>query len=153
MDMSSGHSLNRSVDVICVMDTRTPEQRRRIMKAVKSKNTSPEVLVRKILHGLGYRFRLHRKDLPGNPDIVLPSRKKAIFVHGCFWHLHDCPKGRPPKSRQEYWLPKLEKNAERDRIKEEQIRKAGWKVLVVWQCELKDIASATKRLQDFVENA
>ena len=97
------------------MDTRTPEQRRRIMQAVKSRNTGPEMIVRRLLHGMGYKYQLYRKDLPGKPDIALASRRKAIFVHGCFWHGHSCPKGRLPKSRLDYWQPKLAKNRERDR--------------------------------------
>lgn len=87
------------------MDTRTPEQRRRIMQSVGTKNTAPELIVRRLLYGMGYRYRLHRKDLPGRPDIAFIGRKKAIFVHGCFWHAHDCPKGRAPKSRLDYWQP------------------------------------------------
>lgn len=133
------------------MDTRSTEQRRRIMQAVKSKNTGPEMKVRRLLHAMGYRFRLHRKDLPGKPDIVLPKHRKAIFVHGCFWHSHGCPKGQPPKSRFDYWLPKLERNAMRDREKIEQLEKLGWRVLVVWQCEIKDTDVLAKRLSTFVD--
>jgi len=132
------------------MDTRNPEQRRRIMQSVKSKDTGPELVVRRLLHATGYRFRLHRKDLPGRPDIVLPRYKKIIFVHGCFWHHHGCPKGQFPKSRLDYWVPKLQENVKRDRTKIEQLESLGWKVLVVWQCETKDVATLTARLQDFV---
>lgn len=121
------------------------------MQAVKSKDTGPEILVRRILHALGYRFRLHRKDLPGKPDIVLPSRKKAIFIHGCFWHAHGCSKGKPPKSRPEYWLPKLEQNVRRDRTQKEHLEAQGWDVLVIWQCETRDVTILASRLQDFVE--
>jgi len=121
------------------------------MQAVKAKNTGPEITVRRALHALGYRFRLHRKDLPGKPDIVLPGRKKAIFVHGCFWHGHGCAKGQPPKSRLDYWLPKLEQNIERDRMKKEQLELQGWSVLVVWQCELGDAEALVRKLQHFVE--
>ena len=135
------------------MDTRTPEQRRRIMQAVKSEHTGPEMRVRRLLHAMGYRFRLHRKDLPGKPDIVLPGRRKVIFVHGCFWHAHGCAKGRPPKSRKDYWLPKLEQNMRRDRVKTEQLEALGWKVLVVWQCETKDIDTLAARLQAFVDDS
>ena len=132
------------------MDTRTPEQRRRIMQAVKGKNTKPELVVRRLLHGMGYRYRLHRKDLPGKPDMAFMSRRKAIFVHGCFWHGHDCPKGRLPKSRLEYWQPKVDKNRDRDRTKEEQLRSLGWSVLVIWQCETLDLEVLATQLQDFV---
>ena len=132
------------------MDTRTPEQRRRIMQAVKSENTGPELLVRGLLHRMGYRYRLHRRDLPGSPDIAFVSHRKAIFVHGCFWHGHDCPKGRLPKSRLDYWRPKLDKNRERDRKREEELRSLGWAVLVVWQCETVDLEALGRRLQAFV---
>ena len=132
------------------MDTRTPEQRRRIMQAVKTKDTKPELVVRRVLHRLGYRFRLHRRDLPGRPDIVLPRHRKIIFVHGCFWHWHGCAKGQPPRSRPEYWLPKLERNVKRDVTNIEQLESLGWRVLVVWQCETKELDRLTLRLQDFV---
>ena len=134
------------------MDTRTPEQRRRIMQAVGSKHTGPELVVRQLLHAMGYRYRLHRRDLPGRPDIAFISRRKAIFVHGCFWHGHDCPKGRLPKSRLEYWKPKLDENRKRDRTKKEQLETLGWSVLTVWQCETRDPDVLAKRLQDFVDN-
>ncbi|MBL3554090.1 very short patch repair endonuclease [Rhodovulum sulfidophilum] len=133
------------------MDTRLPEQRRRIMQAVKSKDTGPELCVRRLLHGMGYRFRLHRKDLPGTPDIVLPRHLKAIFVHGCFWHAHGCSKGRPPKSNLDYWLPKLEQNVYRDRTKMEQLDTLGWKALVVWQCETKNLEALSAKLRSFVD--
>ncbi len=135
------------------MDTRTPEQRRRIMQAVKSKDTKPEMIVRRLLHRMGYRYRLHRKDLPGKPDIAFVSRRKAIFVHGCFWHGHGCSKGRLPKSRLDYWKPKLDENMRRDRMKQEQLRSLGWKVLVVWQCETGDIDALAARLQYFVDES
>ena len=120
------------------------------MQAVKSKNTKPEMIVRRLLHAMGYRFRLHREDLPGKPDIALPKYKKAIFVHGCFWHAHGCPKGQPPKSRLDYWLPKLEQNLKRYRTKKEQIEILGWEVLVVWQCETKDTDSLAAHLRAFL---
>lgn len=133
------------------MDTRTEEQRRRIMQSVKSKDTGPELIVRRLLHAMGHRFRLHRKDLPGRPDIVLPKYRKAIFVHGCFWHWHGCPKGQLPKSRLDYWRPKLEANVERDRIKREQLESLGWATMVVWQCETGDTDTLEVKLQEFVE--
>ena len=133
-----------------MMDTRTPEQRRRIMQSVKSKNTKPEWIVRRLLHCMGYRYRLHRKDLPGRPDIALISRRKAIFVHGCFWHGHDCPKGRLPKSRLDYWRPKLERNKERDREKTAMLQSLGWTVLVIWQCETVHLEALESRLLEFV---
>ena len=133
-------------------DTRTPEQRRRIMRAVKGKDTQPEWVVRRLLHGMGYRYRLHRSDLPGKPDIALIARRKAIFVHGCFWHGHDCPKGRLPKSRLNYWKPKLERNKERDREQSEKLQSLGWRVLVVWQCETADLDDLSTRLLKFIHD-
>lgn len=121
------------------------------MQSVKTKNTGPELTVRRALFALGYRFRLHRKDLPGRPDIVLPSRKKAILVHGCYWHGHACPKGRPPNSRTGYWGPKLEANRARDARNLEELQALGWDVLVVWQCELADLAALSRRLKRFVD--
>lgn len=133
------------------MDTRTPEQRRRIMQAVRSKDTGPELVVRRVLHGMGYRYRLHRADLPGTPDIVLVSRRKVILVHGCFWHGHCCPKGRLPKSRLDFWRAKIDRNRQRDLSKTEQLEALGWRVLVVWQCETGDLEVLAARLRDFVD--
>ena len=131
-------------------DTRTKEQRRRIMQAVRSKDTGPEWKIRRLLHALGYRYRLHRIDLPGRPDLVFPARKKAVFVHGCFWHAHRCPYGQPPKSRPEYWMPKLEQNKDRDVKTAARLESLGWDVLTVWQCETKDCAAITSRLIAFL---
>ncbi|MDH3032097.1 very short patch repair endonuclease [Methylobacterium fujisawaense] len=131
-------------------DTRTPEQRRRIMQSVGQKNTKPELAVRKIAHALGYRFRLHRKDLPGRPDLVFPGRKKVVFVHGCFWHGHGCPKGRLPKSRPEFWVPKIEGNKERDHRAEAKLAELGWETLTVWQCEAKNVEAVTAQLVEFL---
>lgn len=133
------------------MDTRTPEQRRRIMQSVKQKDTGPEQVVRRALFAAGYRYRLHRRDLPGSPDIVFPSRRKAIFVHGCFWHGHGCAKGRASKSRVEYWGPKLEANRARDERNVRDLMAMGWDVLVVWQCELADIQTAVLKITAFVD--
>ena len=133
-------------------DTRTPEQRRRIMQAVRCKDTKPERIVRRLLHGLGYRYRLHRSDLPGKPDLVFPGRKKAIFVHGCFWHAHGCRHGQPPKSRLDYWLPKLERNRERDAEKRASLESLSWSVLTVWQCEIGDSDALAVRLCAFLED-
>lgn len=135
------------------MDTRTPEQRRRIMQSVKTKDTGPEQTVRKALFGAGYRYRIHRKDLPGSPDIVFPSRRKAIFVHGCFWHGHGCAKGRAPKSRTEYWGPKIAANRSRDERNVRDLEALGWQVLAVWQCELADLQTVLDRIVEFVDGA
>jgi DNA mismatch endonuclease (patch repair protein) len=126
------------------------ERRSRLMRQVKGKNTRPELIVRSLLHRLGYRFRLHRKNLPGTPDIVFPSRHVALFVHGCFWHGHGCRIGQLPKSRLEYWKPKIEANAERDHRKQAALVEKGWKVFVVWQCELSDIESLTAKLNSLL---
>ena len=108
------------------------------MARIGGKNTAPELTVRRLLHGMAFRFRLHRKDLPGTPDIVLPGRRKAIFVHGCFWHAHGCKIGRAPKSRLDYWLPKLAENKRRDDLKRAALEARGWQVLTVWQCETRN---------------
>jgi len=115
------------------------EQRSRNMSAIKSKNTKPEIKVRKVLHSMGYRFRLHRKDLPGSPDIVLPKYKTVIFVHGCFWHRHqNCKYASTPKTRQEFWNKKFNENINRDKINQEFLSSKGWKIIIVWECEIKD---------------
>lgn len=132
-------------------DTRTPEQRRRIMQAVGTKDTSPEWAVRRILHRLGFRYRLHRKDLPGTPDIVFPGLRKAINVHGCYWHGHNCSKGKLPKSRLCYWGPKIERNRQRDAEKESALKDLGWDVLTVWQCETASPDTLEERLLSFLD--
>ena len=118
------------------MDKYSTEKRSSMMSSVKTKNTKPEILVRSILHKSGLHFRLHRKDLPGSPDIVLPKYKTAIFVHGCFWHGHDCPKGRRPASNQEFWDEKLDKNIERDKANYISLQSLGWSVKVIWECSI-----------------
>lgn len=120
------------------------------MQSVAQKNTGPELLLRRLLHRLGYRFRLHRKDLPGKPDLVFPSRRKAVFVHGCFWHGHNCPKGRLPKSRPEFWIPKIEGNKARDARAEERLGEMGWETHVVWQCEMKNPERVAEDLATFL---
>lgn len=131
-------------------DTRTPEQRRRIMQSVGTKDTGPEMAVRRLLHRLGYRYRLHRRDLPGTPDLAFPSRKKAVFVHGCYWHGHGCSKGRLPKSGLDYWGQKIARNKERDAEKEAALHRLGWETETIWQCELRDAEAATKKLVGFL---
>jgi DNA mismatch endonuclease, patch repair protein len=117
------------------------------MRRVKSTNTSPELKVRSLLHRLGFRFRLHRKDLPGSPDIILPKHRTAIFVHGCFWHRHaGCHNASTPSSRQEYWMPKFLRNVERDRKNQEKLRLEGWQVIVVWECETRDLEKLEQRM-------
>ena len=122
------------------------------MARIGSTNTQPEMVVRRLLHRMGRRFRLHRRDLPGTPDIVLPGSRKAIFVHGCFWHWHGCKIGNPPKSRPEYWLPKLRRNKDRDAEKAVALEAAGWDVLTVWQCETRQLAHLQERLSNFLDH-
>ncbi|WP_421666846.1 very short patch repair endonuclease [Pseudomonas protegens] len=133
-------------------DMKQQHLRSSIMRAVPQKNSKPELLVRSLLHSLGLRFRIHRKDLPGTPDIVLPRYRAVIFIHGCFWHRHPgCRYATTPKTRQEYWLPKFEANVQRDVRKETQLEELGWRVLIVWECETRDLKELEERIrQDFV---
>jgi DNA mismatch endonuclease (patch repair protein) len=128
------------------------EKRSWIMSRVREKNTSPELKVRSLIHRLGFRFRLHRKDLPGKPDLVFPSRKKIIFVHGCFWHGHNCARGkRKPKTNTEYWVEKIQRNTERNARDQSALKALGWNVLVVWECELKDAKALSSRIKSFLD--
>ena len=132
-------------------DVYSSEKRSAVMRRVKDKNTTPELKVRKALTALGARYRLHRKDLPGSPDIVLPGRRLALFVHGCFWHGHDCARGaRVPKANRDYWLGKVGRNRARDIASRAALEAAGWRVEVVWECDLKDGAALTARLGDLL---
>lgn len=125
--------------------------RSRIMRGVKSKDTSPEMKVRSLLHSMGYRYRLHRKDLPGSPDLAFYNRGKVIFVHGCFWHRHACRNGRSiPESNREFWERKFSKNRERDRAVRNALRKLGWKYLIVWECWLRNDERLKDRLVAFL---
>jgi DNA mismatch endonuclease, patch repair protein len=127
------------------------EQRSANMARIRSKDTRPELLIRRMLHALGYRYALHRRDLPDAPDLVSPSRKKAILVHGCFWHQHKgCIDGRLPKSREDYWLPKLLRNVQRDRRNISKLRRDGWSGLKVWECDILKDRSLQQRLIDFL---
>lgn len=123
------------------------------MGRVKGRNTRPEKLVRSLLHGMGYRFRIQRADLPGRPDIVLPKYHAVIFVHGCYWHRHDCPNGkRLPKTRLDFWLPKLEGNRLRDVKNQEKLVQMGWKVLILWECMLKDKVALQEKIRCFLND-
>jgi DNA mismatch endonuclease (patch repair protein) len=133
-------------------DNRTPAQRRKNMQAVRTKNTAPEKLVRSLLHRLGFRFTLHRKDLPGTPDIILPARKRVLFVHGCYWHGHNCSRGRSSATNVEFWRRKISVNKDRDDRARQLLRKEGWKVLIVWQCETKNCTQLKERLSRFMQN-
>lgn len=128
-------------------DVFSPEKRSAVMRRVKGKDTSPELKVRKALTRLGARYRLNRKDLPGTPDIVLPGRKLAIFVHGCFWHGHDCARGsRVPKANRDYWLAKVGRNKARDERTAADLATLGWRVETIWECDLKDGVALERRL-------
>ncbi|KQS76371.1 hypothetical protein ASG58_11110 [Rhizobium sp. Leaf383] len=133
-------------------DRMSPEDRSRLMARVKRSNTKPEMVVRRLLHARGYRFRLHVKTLPGTPDVVLARRKVAIFVNGCFWHGHSCRLGRLPSSRPEYWIPKIEGNRERDARKVQLLLDTGWRVLTVWQCTLKEQGIALEQIETFLQS-
>ncbi len=132
-------------------DVHTPEQRRRNMAAIRSKNTKPEMLVRSLVHRMGFRFRLHRRDLPGTPDIVFPKLRKIVFIHGCYWHMHNCRFGIViPKTRAKFWQAKRQSNVDRDKRNRRLLKTAGWDVLVIWECQLRDLDRTQIRLLDFL---
>ena len=135
------------------MDTLSPQQRSRVMSRVGGRDTAPELLVRSMVHRLGYRFRLYRKDILGTPDLVFPGRRSVMFVHGCFWHGHDCKRGSLPTSNVAFWVQKINGNKERDGRIQEQLRLEGWNILTVWQCETKDRGELKKTLIGFFGTA
>jgi DNA mismatch endonuclease, patch repair protein len=123
------------------------------MRAVKSKNTAPELLVRKLIYSLGYRYRLHNDDLPGKPDIIFTQRKKVIFIHGCFWHGHHCKRGdRIPATNTEYWLQKIGRNKSRDKVTVEKLEQEGWKALVLWECGMKNTEFLSNQITAFLQH-
>ena len=131
------------------VDTLTKEERSARMARIRGKDTKPEMLVRRALHRLGYRYRLHRKELPGRPDVVFPARKLVLFVHGCFWHAHPgCKIANMPKSRREYWNAKFARNKDRDERNATMLAQAGWRVMTIWECETKDMQSLERRLMN-----
>lgn len=133
-------------------DVLTPDQRRRCMSAIRGKNTKPELVVRRLVHRMGYRFRLHRKDLPGKPDILLPRHRKIIFVHGCFWHQHPrCRFATRPSTRKKFWAAKLDGNVERDRRNRSALERLGWKVFVVWECQCRSLDTLERRIVRFLD--
>ncbi|KAA5602829.1 DNA mismatch endonuclease Vsr [Blastochloris sulfoviridis] len=133
------------------MDRMTPDERSRLMSRIRCKDTSPEMVVRRAVHALGFRYRLHVDKLPGRPDLVFSGRRKVIFVHGCFWHRHEgCRFAYMPKTRHEFWSAKLERNRERDREVIHRLNEAGWKVMVVWECETREGAALKESLRRFL---
>lgn len=132
------------------MDRLTPEQRSAHMRAVRQKNTAPEMAVRRLLHGLGYRYRIHDRSLPGTPDIVFRRRRKVVFVHGCFWHGHNCKVGGPAKSRTEYWEPKIDRNRKRDERAITHLSECGWESMIIWECQTKDVDRLVNALSEFL---
>jgi DNA mismatch endonuclease (patch repair protein) len=135
------------------MDSRTPGTRSENMRRIRSADTAPELRVRRLVHAMGYRYRLHKRELPGKPDIVFSSKKKVILVHGCFWHAHRrCKIARVPKSNTHYWIPKLLRNTNRDAAVRKLLKRAGWEALVIWECETRDSSCLGKRIARFLES-
>jgi len=133
-------------------DVLTPEQRHQNMSAIKSKNTKPEVIARHIIHSMGYRYRLHQKDLPGKPDLVFPKYSKVIFIHGCYWHMHNCRYGRVvPKTNAKFWKNKRESNKNRDKKNRLDLKKLGWEILTIWECQLRNLTALEKRIVAFLQ--
>ncbi|MFZ0934203.1 MAG: very short patch repair endonuclease [Bryobacteraceae bacterium] len=133
------------------MDRLSPERRSESMRRIRCKDTSPEMAVRRLVHGMGFRYRLHVQALPGRPDMVFPRLKKIIQVQGCFWHQHrGCTQAHIPKTRIQYWRPKLKKNQRRDRANEKRLRKEGWDVLTIWECEAKALGTVASRISEFL---
>jgi len=136
-----------------MVDSLTTAERSWVMRRVRSKDTKPEMVVRRLTNGMGYRYRLHDKKLPGHPDLVFRGRRKVIFVHGCFWHRHrNCALARLPKSRRDFWTPKLNANRKRDERNLRALAKAGWSVLVIWECEIGDADALARRIRNFLED-
>lgn len=136
-----------------MVDTISPKRRSENMRRIASKDMKPELVVRRLVHGMGYRYRLHASDLPGKPDLVFPSRRKLLFVHGCFWHQHGslrCRIARCPKSNRRYWLPKLKRNTLRDAQHTGKLRRSGWKLLVIWECQTKNADVLANRIRRFL---
>jgi len=133
------------------MDVFDKKKRSQIMAKIKGKDTKPEKTVRSLLHKMGYRFRLHRSDLPGNPDIVLPKHRKVIFVHGCFWHGHkNCPRSKRPATNKKFWNEKLSKNIKRDIFNQKKLKEMGWLTLIIWECEMKEFKNLQLKLESFL---
>ena len=135
------------------MDKLRPAERSALMARVRGKDTKPEMIVRRLAYAMGLRYRLHRRDLPGQPDLTFPRLRRVIFVHGCFWHGHSCRAGRNrPGTNRPYWIPKLDRNARRDRSNRAKLRRLGWRVLTIWECQLRHLPELRRRLDRFFEN-
>ncbi|WP_434149448.1 very short patch repair endonuclease [Methylocaldum gracile subsp. desertum] len=133
------------------MDTLSPEERSKRMSLIRGTGSAPEIKLRRLVHGMGFRYRLHVKELPGKPDLVFPSKRAVIFMHGCFWHRHpDCKLARIPKSKLDFWKPKLEANKERDLRNQKELRSLGWRVLVVWECEIDNTERLSLIIREFL---
>lgn len=132
-------------------DPLTKAERSERMSRIRNANTKPEMIVRRLVHGMGYRYRLHDRNLPGNPDLVFRPRKKVIFVHGCFWHQHGCRQYRQPRTKTGFWGPKLARNKARDTEVSAMLREQGWSALTVWECQLKRVSYLTERIRRFLE--
>lgn len=136
-----------------MVDTLTPEERSERMSRVRAQGTKPEMKLRRLIHGMGFRYRLHCRDLPGKPDLVFPGRRSIIFMHGCFWHRHEgCGLARLPKSKRAFWSAKLEANKERDQKNISTLEAAGWRVLVIWECQLRDEGEVREVVKEFLTN-
>lgn len=132
-------------------DTLSPKERSERMSKIRGKGSNPEMRLRRLVHGLGFRYRLHVKELPGKPDLVFPAKRAVIFMHGCFWHRHEgCKLARLPKSKLDFWMAKLEANRQRDLIHQRQLSDLGWRVLVIWECELNDIEHVSQIIKKFL---
>ena len=134
------------------MPTKSPDEISAHMRSIRKKDTKPELAVRRLIHRMGYRYRLHRSDLPGTPDLVFSSRKKVIFIHGCFWHQHSCALGgKQPSANRAYWLPKLARNRARDAAAELALAALGWSTLVIWECETRNEMATARRIRHFLD--
>ena len=153
--MTLGRSLDQisegHLQIQIMVDHLPPHIRSSLMARVRTQHTKPEICVRQRVHRMGFRYRLHRRDLPGRPDLVFPGRQKVIFVHGCFWHQHDCSRGKRPASNTEFWNAKLDENIRRDLESISSLKEQGWSVLVVWECETKDLKRLDARIRAFIE--
>lgn len=151
--MAKKSNLVRAPSKKARFDPLSPMERSERMRSVKGKDTAPERVVRKLVDSMGYRYRLHARKLPGRPDIVFPSRHKVLFIHGCFWHRHRCASGvRIPRTRLDFWLPKLENNRKRDRRKIAALKRDGWDVLIVWECQLRNGMKLKEKIKGFLRS-